>query len=590
MLAGAAAVAYGQAPQNPPGQTAGTGQITGRVIDGATRAPIPRAVVSLNGRGQQRALVDQDGRFMFGSLPPGVFSLAAAHAGYFGSGSTRRDPSPVARIVDLADGQRAENLTLSLWKLGAIAGTVTADGDAMVGVEVRALRRTLLAGRWLLGGGATTMTDDRGRYRVAGLAPGDYAVVARPDRDPEIPLLVNLLTATPTSSADVMAAASARGRGVPERDDRMRTYATTFFRDAASSSTATLVSMDAGIDRSGIDIRVKAAKGARVSGALSGLNGPAEGLTVRLVPADSTLESDPLEIAEAACDGDGRFEFSNIASGKFVLTLLSRPLVPGPPPGGRPDGPGLPPPLPSDPTWWARVPVTVGSADVRGLAVPVRQGSTLSGRIEFVGHAALPSPNEVALIAPRLESADAPPAAGAPPWRGLVSPDGRFTTMGVPPGRYFVRVANPPRGWTLVAAHVGALDAIDVPVGIQSAPVANVVLTFVDHPLSGFTGTVTDAAGAPVADAVVLVFPAIRAAGLDTLGQTRRFRLAHSATNGAFTIGGLADGRYLAIALPESPAIDWQDPKRLDALAPRASAVDVATGPPQSVTLTVTRK
>ncbi|MFI5177008.1 MAG: collagen binding domain-containing protein [Vicinamibacterales bacterium] len=572
MLTGAAAVGYGQAPQNAPGPGAGTAQLAGRVVDGTTRTPILDAVVSLGGRGgpPQRALVDDDGRFTFTGLPPGVFTLATNHAGYFGNGGAQRDPSPVARIVDLSGGQRVADLTLTLWKLGAIEGVVTADGDPLVGVEVRALRRTLLAGRWLLAGGATTSTDDRGRYRLSGLTPGDYVVVVRPDRDPEMPLLVSLLTLTPTASADVMAAASARGSGVPERDSRVRTYQMAFFRDAASSTSATLVAIDVATDRRGIDAHVRSVKGARVTGRLSGLNGPAESVIVRLIRTDSTLESDPLEAATAACDSDGRFAFLNAPAGKFVVTLLSRPAAP------------------PDPTWWARVPVTIGASDVSGLVVPVHSGVAVNGRVEFVGQAPRPTPGEIAQIAPRLESADAPPVAGVPPWRAVVSADGHFTTTGVPPGRYFVRIANPPRGWTPAAVRIGRRDALDVPLEVSSAAIADVVLTFADRPLGGITGTVTDATGSPASDAVVLIFPAVREPDLDTIGQTRRLRLVHSGTNGAFAVGGLADGHYLAVALPSSPSIDWQDPKRLDALAPHASAIDVQSGPPQSVALTVT--
>jgi len=584
MVLTAAAFARGQAPtQNPP-RAIGTGQLAGRVTDGASHAPIPDAVVTLGGRASppQRALVDQDGRFVFSDLPPGTYTLASSHIGYFGSGGSPRDPSPVGRFVDLADGQQTTDLALSLWKLGTIEGAVSADGDPLVGVEVRALRRSLVAGRWQLTAGATATTDDRGRYRLTGLVPGDYAVVVRPDRDPETALLLSVLNATPQSSADVMAAVTARGPGVPERDPRIKTYSTTFFRDAASSSLAALITIDPGKNRAAVDFHLKGTRGVRLAGTVQNLSGPAEGAVVHLIPADSSAESDPLEIAAAACDRDGRFEFSNVVPGKFVVTLLSRPAAPA-------GGTGSPPPLTTDPTWWARTPVTIGSADIRGVNVHVHEGVAVSGRIEFSGQAARPSANDLAQIAPRLEPVEGLPP-GAPAWRGIVLADGRFSTMAVPPGRYFVRVANVPRGWTLVSARLGDRDLLDVPIEVQSAPVSDVVLTFTDHGLGGVNGVVQDAAGSPAFNAVVLVFPATREPRLDTSAQARRFRLIHTTTTGNFSAGGLPDGSYLAIALPEAPAIEWQDAKQLDALAPRASKVDVAIGPPSTVTLTVISK
>jgi hypothetical protein len=160
--------------------------------------------------------------------------------------------------------------------------------------------------------------------------------------------------------------------------------------------------------------------------------------------------------------------------------------------------------------------------------------------------------------------------------------------MSVPPGRYFVRVANASRGWQLESARAGTRDAIDEALDIQSANVDGVVLTFSNRPLGGVNGRVVDAAGAPVASAVVLIFPAELRAGSDTSAQARRFKLARPAPNGMFGTGGLPAGSYLAIAVPRAPASEWQDRGRLDSLAPQATHIDVTSGPLQSVTLTVT--
>jgi hypothetical protein len=588
-LAVASAIVFAREPAARPqavpaasGASQGPGELAGRVVDAQTHTPLPEAIVTLGGRGAPaRVLADPQGRFVFRDLAPGTVTLTATRAGYLGNGSGDRDPAAPPLFVDLASDQHVADLTLSLWKLGAISGTVAADGEPLVGIEIRALRRTLVAGAWRLLAVVTTTTDDRGAYRLSGLLPGEYIVAARPDRDPDTALLLSLLAATPASSADVMAAATASSLGVPERDSRLRTYGLTFYRDAQTSGLATRVPIDAGADKTGVDFHLRAVRGVRVSGTLTGLDGPAEGLVVRLLPADSALESDPVEFAAAACDGNGRFELANIPSGKYVVTLLSRPAAPAAaPPSSAPS------PLSAEPTWWARTAVTVGTADISGITVPVHRGVVVGGRAQFNG-ATAPSAADIAQIALRLDPAEGPVPPGTPPWRGVISPDGRFTTMSAPPGQYFVRVANLPRGWTLESARVGARDAIDEALDIQSADVEDVVLTFSDHPLGGVNGRVLDAGGAPAPGAIVLIFPAERRAGLDTSPQARRFRLARAAGSGTFGAGGLPAGSYLAVAVPSLAASEWQDPARLDAIAPRATRIDIAAGPAQSVTLTL---
>ena len=541
-----------------------TAEIAGQVTDARSHAALPGAVVALNGRGAPppaRVITDADGRFAFHDLPPGVFGVVATRNGYFGNGDGR-DPFGPGRLVELSSDHAVTDLTLSLWKLGAISGTVVAEGDPLVGIEVNALRRSLVASRWRYVNVATASTDDRGAYRLSGLLPGEYVIVARPDRDPETPLLLSLLSATPAASVDVLAAATAKGRGVPERDARVRTYPTTFFRNVPASSLAARISIDAGADRAGIDFQLKPLRGVRVTGTVSGLDGPAEEMDVHLVRADSTLESDPLDVAVAALESDGRFELTGVPPGKYVVTMLARP-------------------------WWARTPVTVGATDVAGLKVPAHKGSNVRGRLEFAGRAA-PTAAEIAQVVVQL-TPESSPAPNASAWRAQVSPDGTFTTAGLPAGRYFLRVASVPRGWTLESALVGSRDALDASFEIQSSDVDGLVVRFVDHPLGGANGVVHDASGAPVANATVLLFPAAREPGFDTGPQARRFRSVRSLGNGTFSAGGLPPGAYLAVALASPPAPDWQEPARLDALAPSASRVDVAAGPSPPITLSIVK-
>ena len=106
-----------------------------------------------------------------------------------------------------------------------------------------------------------------------------------------------------------------------------------------------------------------------------------------------------------------------------------------------------------------------------------------------------------------LEPAD--PRPGVSTVRGRVETSGQFATMGVPPGRYFLRVNAGLQGWTFQSATVNGRDASVVPIDLESADLGGVMITFTDHP-SELSGQVSSE-GPPEAT-TVLVFPAESAA------------------------------------------------------------------------------
>lgn len=115
-----------------------TGTITGKVIDGATRAPIGDADLTLIVNGQKRTAkssVDADpdltGTFVFGGVPAGDHTLKVSAAGFaviqFSvEVASSRDNTPVTENVGLVPLGKAFDLTV----------VATADGTAVSGVTV----------------------------------------------------------------------------------------------------------------------------------------------------------------------------------------------------------------------------------------------------------------------------------------------------------------------------------------------------------------------------------------------------------------------------------------------------------------------
>src|SRR5262245_39756912 len=79
----------GQMPPQAASIPAGDSVIVGRVVDGATGAAVPTAIVTLqpgSGSGYQqsseRVLTDSQGRFFIDNIGPGSFTLRATKPGW----------------------------------------------------------------------------------------------------------------------------------------------------------------------------------------------------------------------------------------------------------------------------------------------------------------------------------------------------------------------------------------------------------------------------------------------------------------------------------------------------------------------------
>src|SRR5262249_52919587 len=147
------------------------------------------------------------------------------------------------------------------------------------------------------------------------------------------------------------------------------------------------------------------------------------------------------------------------------------------------------PPLPAEPVRWARAPVTVATADISDVQLPLSDGFTLSGRAVFTGAAAL-APD---IAGAQLRPDPAIPSSAPPsPVHARLRTDrqGRMASMGVAPGRYFLRVGTVPRGLTLVSALTGGHDALDEPIDVHDN-IDDLTLTFDSRPLGSIAGTVT---------------------------------------------------------------------------------------------------
>ena len=167
--------------------TTGTASISGVVVtDETPPQPVRRVVVTLTGaelRPSRGAITDDEGRFALAGLPAGRFTLTAMRAGFVTSVYGAKRPGRPGTAVTLTAGL-AQQVTVRLWRGAVIAGVLRDDtGEPVPNVPVTAVRVSGSGGGLNLtltnNGGAT---NDRGEYRIFGLEPGRYLVLAPPVR------------------------------------------------------------------------------------------------------------------------------------------------------------------------------------------------------------------------------------------------------------------------------------------------------------------------------------------------------------------------------------------------------------------------
>jgi hypothetical protein len=539
---------------------------------------VPGAIVTISGGGAapRRVLVEDGGRFLFRDLPAGEFNLMAAKAGYVGGTVGQRSPGGPLRPLELVDGERLTNVTLRLWRAGAIGGTVFDEsGDPIVGMRVMLAERRLMNGRWRVAPSdrSTTLTDDRGSYRFGTVAPGDYVVVARTSEEDVARGLMSLVSGDPSTIVPFATRAMAAGR--PEDlisvEAAMRVYAPVFHPAAPTPSEAAVVRVGSGEAKLGIDIRMKLAPIAPLAGTLAGLPVPAEGNPqVRLLLADPG--GDEFEVARAIDTRNSRFVFLGVPSGRYVLHAYVQPrFAPGSPaPGaGRASGP---PPLPTGPAYWGLMPIVAGTDDTSNVTLLMRPGARMTGSVEFDGTAARPDQ-----LAGRFSITPVAEASVPGQMRGRVDADGRFETTSLPPGRYRLRV-GPIGPWQAKSAMAGGHDLLDQAVDLTEIDLEDIVITFTDRPFGSLNGIVRGAQSTPDADALVAIFPADPALRTDFSGNGRRMRLARTTRAGVYAIPGLPAGEYLVVAGGDDMFETWLEPSALARLATRATRVDIAEG------------
>jgi hypothetical protein len=498
----------------PPG-TAPSTQTRTVTIDGVPRTFTSSVTLNVTNMARPRtATTDAQGGFEFTGLPAGSYRLYASTSQYAAAylpiafGATRPAspsmPSDPGTPIQLADGQRFEKATIALPRGAVIAGRVTDDnGDPMARVQVFTM--VLAPGNprpMRMGSGA--QTDDLGQFRLFGLSTGDYLV-----------------------AADARGPTFVAPNAPPETEDDKIGFITTYFPNTADDSSAQRVRARLGSETPGVEIRMLSGRLFRISGLVNDAQGRpvarASGSVMRVGSAGGFTSYG------FTTDEQGRFSMRNIAPGNYRLLIRGRLQ-------------NVPQQPSNEPMELAVVPLSV-NADLDGILVVTGPGAAITGQLIFENGVGQPPPGQGAMPM-RVMATIADPQNNGPmptPQPAMVRPDFTFTMNGIL-GEYLLRASVP--GQFMKAVMLGAQDITDTPREFKNGERVSIVMTSV---ASTLTGIVSDAKGAPVPDAAILIFPEEKSSWR---GNALRVRRGGSDQSGAFRVTGVLPGRYFAVALP----------------------------------------
>jgi hypothetical protein len=513
------------------------GAISGRVITPSGQ-PVGGALIMVSGNNQSRMVTaDRNGQFDAGRFKDGDYKIETGKFGYLTPEFRPMPESQTALMVRVGRDTRVHDIDVVLARGGAIAGTIVdSAGEPFQGVMVRALRLRQQDGRTLASSAVSPqLTDDRGRYRLFGLPPGTYLVIAT-------------LDATETVSGN----------------KRAPGFAPVYYPATAHVESAQPVPVEFDSVATGIDLTFAVSSTARVIGrALNAAGDPLAGrVTLNTSARSGSVAAEP---RIARIERDGSFSLADIPPGDYVLHAI----------GER--APGVPPEFGSEY-------ITVGEQDAPPLTIRTTPGAMLEGRFVAEGRATLPLGAQVLHASP--VDGDRSPPDGRGPEGLAVHDDGRFYLTGLYGP---MRLTYPaPSGWYLKAVTIGGVDVTDRTFDFgfteETFSDAEVLLSNAGARL---TGSVTDAARRRATEFVVLAFSTNRA---NWYTGSRHLKRAVTGENGSFDADGLPPGEYFVAAIDALPRGDWQSPDALDILVQRAERVTVTEGQERTMTLALIRR
>jgi len=546
-----------------PVPAAHASSIAGTVLKEPGSQPLKKVLVQIVAENQKEggnytASTDADGHFHIENVLPGRYRIFVERAGFVGV--NEHGLKSDVNVFTVQAGQSVEDLLFRMLPTAVISGRITdEDGDPMSGVRVVAQKKK--PGKSTRESVGTEATNDLGEYRVAGLFPGQYWIVATPPPD---------FRDYERREKSLVGEAQA-GEGQP--DTR---YVNTYYPGTYDAMQASSVTLKAG-DEMPVNFTLMPARTYRVRGIITGVTAAQKPSVELFSKAGDSYRANANEIGAG-----GEFEVRGVAPGSYVLKASS-----------GTDSLSL----------IAHQDVTVVAADVEGVKLAPQPSFTLSGHLRIEGSAAA----DFTQYSANLRQAELPEDPGffmSQEFFGTNAPVdrlGNFEWKNVTSGNYIVQVyGGDGQGFFLKSVKLGERNidtgftasgpaTLDLLVSTKGGTVEGaVVLPEKKTEKDADTDRVNNDHvnndhvnnDHPVANATVVAVPEEKYRKLPD-----HFGVESTDQHGHFTMRGLAPGSYTIYAWQDLEDGVYRDPDFLKSQEANGTALKVEEGSHQAVEL-----
>jgi hypothetical protein len=522
--------------------------LEGMVVKDPGGEPLKKAIIELIGENQEEsgnytATSDAEGHYKVTAIQPGRYRFMVERTGYLEAHG--KDRYYMGVTLSFRAGQEVKDQVVHMVPGAVVSGRVLdEDGDPMPNVSITLYRRKRTAGGMTFEFDGHGQTDDLGEYRVRGLHPGKYYVLASP---------------LPSFQSFVEEHKKPNDPAAPSAN---LAYVPIFYPNTTDRSAASPIELHAG-DEMPVDFSLVRSHTVNIRGTVEGASSDTRAV-VLLRGTDPGSNFDSADVGK-----DGKFEIQHVSPGSYTLAALT---------------------VLSDNTRAVHRTIEVGESDINDLRLSPQPGATLRGQVHFPKSLRADSSLVMLELRPRERNDEfinsmifSNDESYNIRTNVRLKPDGSFEVRNVPAGLYDVYLGSETRNFVdtfIESVIAGMKDVVDTGLDVSGGTIS-LDITISNEP-GVIDGVVTNDKGEAIPNATVVAVP-------DPKLRKNLYRYYPTATDqaGHFVLRGIRPGEYKLLAWTGLDGDEYFDPDFLTPFESRGTVAKVEKGTHQTVPLKV---